>query len=389
VSEFGPGARDRLDPLQASEFEAYLHSKQSENGHSMLTTMRLIFTTSDVQEAVDQTVNAFGVALARACEREAPFEKIRELAFCFGVAHPVMPPPRKGRASYSRDNGIFFCEAYLDYDAWIGDGWADRVRAVAQATKAALLAVHKTRLAVGERSTLSRLIEIEAEKLATSPPDHLLSLKPVYASEDEFGQRLFIGFQPPGAFTPISAGQRVRVLQPSEVRTYVRRQEDTAQAVRMVKLYKRSDGRLLYREAWVDGEDVVEHVGACGERGSISQHPAAGPARQREAIDTITAAAKADGFKTIPETRLIGLVVGKELSGAGTREDLRRRHALEDFLNEVTGWLGLGHCDGGSSGSGSMEAFCLVVDYEIAAEAIARELVASPFSDFAVSRAGA
>jgi hypothetical protein len=354
----------------------------------MLTTMRLIFTTTDVQEAVEQTVDAFGVALARACEREAPFAKIGELAFCFGVAHPVMPP-NKGRASYSRENGKFFSEAYLDYDAWIGDGWADRVHAVAQATKAALLAVHKTRLAVEERSTLSRLIESEAEKLATSPPDHLVSLKPVYASEDEFGQRLFIGFQPPSTFTPISASQRVRVLQPSEVRAYVRRQEDTVQAIQTVKLYNRCGGRLQYREAWIDGENVVEHVGACGERGSISRHPAAGPARQREVIESITTEAKADGFKTIPEARLIGLSVGKELSGTGTRDDLRRRHALEDFLNEVTGWLGLGHCDGGSSGSGSMEAFCLVVDYEIAAEAIARELATSPFSDFAVSRVSA
>jgi hypothetical protein len=355
----------------------------------MLITLRLMFSSADVQEAMDQTVEAFGVSLAHACEHEARFEKISQLAFCFGVAHPVMQSPDKGRASYSRDRGIFFTEAYLDYDAWIGDRWADRVRAVARAVQTALAAVHKTRLPTEERSTLSRLIDESALKLAASPPDRLLSLKPVYASEDEFGRRLSIGFQPPGTFVPIAANQRVRVLQPSEVRAYVKAQEDAAQTIQTVKFYKRRDAQLLYREAWIDGESVVEHVGVCGERGSVSQHPAAGPVRQREVIDAIAASAKADGFKAIPESRLVGLLVSKEISGMGTKDDLRRRHALEDFLNELTGWLGLGHCDGGSIGSGSMEAFCLVADYEIACEAIMRELASSEFSDFIVSRESA
>lgn len=138
----------------------------------MLITMRLMFSSADIQEAMDQAVESFGVALARACEREARFEKISELAFCFGVAHPVMQSPGKGRASFSRDSGVFFTEAYLDYGAWIGERWADRMRAVAQAAQTALAAVHKTRLSAEERSTLSRLIESEAEKLKASPPKH-------------------------------------------------------------------------------------------------------------------------------------------------------------------------------------------------------------------------
>ena len=352
----------------------------------MLTTMRLMFMSEDVKEAMDQTVDAFGVSLAHIGEHEARFEKISELAFCFGVAHPVMQPQGKGRASYSRDSGVFFTEAYLDYDAWIGGRWADRVRAVSRAAQTALSSVHKTRLAAEERSALSRLIEIVAEQLATSPPDHLPSLKPVYACEDEFGRKLSIGFQPPDAFMPVLASQRVVEVQPEEIHAYVRRQEETVQTVQTVKLYKRHDGRLLYREAWIDGENVVEHVGVYGERGLTSEQAASGPVRQREVMDAISADAKADGFKAIPEAQLIGLLVSKEISGAGTKDDLRRRHALEDFLNEVTGWRGLGHCDGGSIGSGSMEAFCFVVDYKIAAEVIAHELASSQFNDFALSR---
>jgi hypothetical protein len=98
----------------------------------MLVTMRLSFTSSDTSEAVGQTVEAFGAALAGACAREARFEKIGELAFCFGVAHPARADPGKGRASYSRGMDIFFTEDWLDYDAWVGDRWPDRVQAVAR-----------------------------------------------------------------------------------------------------------------------------------------------------------------------------------------------------------------------------------------------------------------
>ena len=34
------------------------------------------------------------------------------------------------------------------------------------------------------------------------------------------------------------------------------------------------------------------------------------------------------------------------------------------MLNEGLGWTGLGCCDGGSIGSGTMEACCYVVDFE-------------------------
>jgi diguanylate cyclase (GGDEF)-like protein len=58
----------------------------------MLISMRLVIKTSDVEAAVDQTVDAFGAALASVCRQEAPFETLRELAFCLAVAHPAMPP---------------------------------------------------------------------------------------------------------------------------------------------------------------------------------------------------------------------------------------------------------------------------------------------------------
>jgi hypothetical protein len=229
---------------------------------------------------------------------------------------------------------------------------------------------------------VSRAIEHEAEALALAPPERLSALGAIYAYEDGS-----IGFQSPAAFAAVLGNRPCREIQPAEMRGFSRQRVEAEQAIATVKLYKREAGRLLYREAWIDGETVVEHAGVYGERGSVQNHPASGLARQREVVEAFVATARADGFKSIPEDRLVGLTVSTVIDGMGSRADLKRRHALEEFLDEVTGWRGLGHCDGGSIGSGSMEAFCLVVDPAIAAEVIARELAASPFADFKVERA--
>jgi len=352
----------------------------------MLITTRLFAASFDVEEAMRQTVDAFGAVLARLGDGAARFEKIGELAFHLAAGHPVYAAQAKGRASYSRDSGIFFTEAYLEYGAWIGDAWADRVAAVARAVHEALAAVHKTRLSVVERAAVSRMIDDVSRQVAGSPPGRLACLKPVYAVEDENGGMVSMGFQPAPASRPVSPEQRVIELQPEDVEAYVRRQRRAAKLAGMIKLHKRQEGRLLYREAWFNDGKVIEHAGVCGERGVISEHAAIGPARQREVMEAIAAGAMAEGFRAIPEGELVGLLVGKAISGMGMAADLRHRHALEHFLDEVTGWHGLGHCDGGSIGSGSMEARCLVVDGGMAAKVIERELASSPFKDFRVIR---
>jgi hypothetical protein len=48
----------------------------------------------------------------------------------------------------------------------------------------------------------------------------------------------------------------------------------------------------------------------------------------------------------------------------GNAVELEQRHALESRMDQTLGWTGLGACDGGSSGSATMEACCYVVDFE-------------------------
>eukprot|EP01033_Poteriospumella_lacustris_P021311 gene21312-15794_t len=76
-----------------------------------------------------------------------------------------------------------------------------------------------------------------------------------------------------------------------------------------------------------------------------------------------------------------GLILEKPIEGFGSAEDLELRHGLQAFLDEKLGWLGLGHCDGGSTGSGSMEVFCFVVDGALALETLRRELASTAFRE--------
>ena len=150
----------------------------------------------------------------------------------------------------------------------------------------------------------------------------------------------------------------------------------------MIKLYKRTTaGQLDYHEAWMDGDEIVEHWGRVGDRGEQRTHAPVPGSTADAAIERVLASARANGFAPLRNGDLRWLLVEYPVDGMGTSVDLQKRHALEDRLNETLGWTGLGHCDGGSIGSGSMEAACLVVDFETARAVIEADLEGTEFAD--------
>ncbi len=151
----------------------------------------------------------------------------------------------------------------------------------------------------------------------------------------------------------------------------------------MLKLYKTINGRLRYHEAWTTEESVIEHWGAVGERGETREH--AYDARSQADEDAILTVLKKpieDGFTPFEPEYEATLLVEYAVSGMGNDSDLEKRHALEDRLNEVLGWTGLGAVDGGSIGSGTMEVCCYVVDFAIAKQVIETALSGSEFANF-------
>lgn len=87
-----------------------------------------------------------------------------------------------------------------------------------------------------------------------------------------------------------------------------------------------------------------------------------------------------DGFS--PSDEEYTLLVEYAVDGFGTSEDLDKRNRLIDRLNEILGWTGLGHCDGGSIGSGTMEVCNYVVDFEVAKRVIDAELKGTEFENY-------
>ena len=69
--------------------------------------------------------------------------------------------------------------------------------------------------------------------------------------------------------------------------------------------------------------------------------------------------------------------------GALASKYLKKRHALEDFLDTLLRKNKLGDCDGGGIGSGTMEVFCDVKDYAKARAIVVKAIKATPFADFA------
>jgi len=65
----------------------------------------------------------------------------------------------------------------------------------------------------------------------------------------------------------------------------------------------------------------------------------------------------------------------------GTPDDLEKRTRLQSRMDQTIGWTGLGHCDGGSIGSGTMEVCCFVVDFEVARQVIEKDLTNTEFSN--------
>jgi hypothetical protein len=76
------------------------------------------------------------------------------------------------------------------------------------------------------------------------------------------------------------------------------------------------------------------------------------------------------------------LMIELSVDGMGTGADADKRHRLEKRMNEILGWTGLGGCDGGSIGSGTMEVCCFVVDLDIARRLIEQDIGCSEFFDF-------
>ena len=151
----------------------------------------------------------------------------------------------------------------------------------------------------------------------------------------------------------------------------------------MLKLYKFTDNEKLYWETW-DNDDGT-HTVHWGELGTEGQSKTVKSSLLKKATDTIQKEIDklvSDGYRPIDPEDHYTLLIEYEVDGMGNGQDVEKRHRLEDRMNETLGWTGLGACDGGSIGSGTMEVCNFVVDFEVAKNVIESDLKGTEFENF-------
>jgi len=152
----------------------------------------------------------------------------------------------------------------------------------------------------------------------------------------------------------------------------------------MLKLYRSKDGVKEYWEAWATPGEITIHWGKLGEEGESSELPVDAGVNPNETIEREAKPIRAAGFKPLKRTQQRSIVIQYKINGHGTTDELDKCVQIEELMNEWLGWTGLGHCDGGDIGSGTMNIFCYVADARIAESVIVRELKSHRFFNGAV-----
>lgn len=149
----------------------------------------------------------------------------------------------------------------------------------------------------------------------------------------------------------------------------------------MLKLYKNLDCQLHYWETWDKDEKTgMVHWGRVGDKGESEELSSGLFSSFRSKIQKLVDEKISEGYEQFEG--LYTLLIEYAVDGMGSTEDLEKRHRLQARMDETLGWTGLGHCDGGSIGSGSMEVCCFVVDFETAKRVIENDLKGTEFEDY-------
>ncbi|MBF4485271.1 MULTISPECIES: hypothetical protein [unclassified Flavobacterium] len=151
----------------------------------------------------------------------------------------------------------------------------------------------------------------------------------------------------------------------------------------MLKLYKQKDNQLWYWETWdKDEKTAIVHWGVVGEQGENKEVKGGLFSSFRKNVQKEIDQKLKEGYTEFDQDKVSFLEIEYSIDGFGTEQDLAKRHILEQKMDEVLGWTGLGHTDGGSIGSGTMEVGCMVVDFDIAKKVIEERLKGTEFGNY-------
>ena len=151
----------------------------------------------------------------------------------------------------------------------------------------------------------------------------------------------------------------------------------------MIRAYKEVNDDLLYFHILeTDETNAVFYQGVMGSRGESEDISANSPEELTDKIDRKIDELNDTGWSGIDDDEYDVLIIEYKIDDWGATEDLQKRHAVQDRMNQLLGWTGVGWCDGGSIGSGTMDICCFVFDYQLAYDIINEDLNETEFEDF-------
>lgn len=150
-----------------------------------------------------------------------------------------------------------------------------------------------------------------------------------------------------------------------------------------MKLYKRVEDEILFWETWdIDDDNGAVNRGVVGQVGEYREVQSSILESFREKIQKEVDVVFVNGYQEVDIEDHYTLLIEFIVDGMGTPEDVEKRTRLQDRMNDFLGWNGLGHCDGGSIGSGTMEVCCFVINFDIAKRLIEENLLGTEFANY-------
>ncbi|SDP93065.1 hypothetical protein SAMN05428975_3777 [Mucilaginibacter sp. OK268] len=151
----------------------------------------------------------------------------------------------------------------------------------------------------------------------------------------------------------------------------------------MLKLYKQINDGIHYWETWdKDKKTGIVHWGVVGQRGQDKEVKSGLFSNFKKEIQKKIDKLVTNGYEPVEIDEHYTLLIEFVVDGMGTPEDVNKRTRLQNRMDATLGWTGLGHCDGGSIGSGTMEVCCFVIDFDIAKSVIEQDLKNTEFDDY-------
>lgn len=326
----------------------------------------------ETRESLDQVANTFLEQFNR--NKSPTFELNSEMAnnvaavnFEASLQHPINIIEDKFISSFSRSIQTYFVTGPIDYVSWINGDWKERVRLYQECLIEGISLLPKSKFSSSFKEELKTIFQKAGKGATRSEPLELAKVRPVYLMRDKNGKCITFGYEPLNNVF----GWEAETIEPSEAHLWYAKSPFEYDNTKFAKkFYKRNGGNIHYREIWYDGKALTKHCGVCGQTGETEVEEIADSQELLRASQEFERNALGDGFKEIGDNKLQYLVIEYDFKASDAASMVKKRHQMEDDFNNLIGWHGLGHLDGGSISANSIEIALMVIDFKIAKKAI-------------------